>query len=300
MRIERWLLVGLALALASAPGPALEAEELLHGQGVLWRVERGDAAPSHLFGTIHVTDPRVLDLPRPVEDALERAESVAFELVMSEEDRVRLAEEMILAGGRTLEGILGSALFEKTAAVATEYGFSREELQRLAPWALVTVVSFPPAELARAQAGQPSLDEWLQQEARRLGKRIYALESAEEQLAVFNGMPMDEQLGMLRYLLGENDEVKDRFEAIVRDYLARDLASIHAEALAPLADEDPALAEPYERRFIDARNGRMVERALALLEEGNAFIAVGALHLPGENGILHRLEGEGYKVTPIY
>jgi uncharacterized protein YbaP (TraB family) len=41
----------------------------------------------------------------------------------------------------------------------------------------------------------------------------------------------------------------------------------------------------------------MAERALPFLEEGGAFIAVGALHLPGEAGLVELLRAKGYTVT---
>ncbi|RLA04876.1 MAG: hypothetical protein DRQ60_03605 [Gammaproteobacteria bacterium] len=44
----------------------------------------------------------------------------------------------------------------------------------------------------------------------------------------------------------------------------------------------------------------MVERLLPILKEGKAFIAVGALHLPGESGLLQRLHKLGYQITHRY
>jgi hypothetical protein len=44
----------------------------------------------------------------------------------------------------------------------------------------------------------------------------------------------------------------------------------------------------------------MVERLRPRLAEGGAFVAVGALHLPGEEGILRLLERQGYRVTRLY
>jgi uncharacterized protein len=52
--------------------------------------------------------------------------------------------------------------------------------------------------------------------------------------------------------------------------------------------------------LLDQRNHRMVTRLHTLLQQGKLFIAIGALHLPGENGVLHLLEQQGYKVTPVY
>ncbi|MBI3774645.1 MAG: TraB/GumN family protein [Gammaproteobacteria bacterium] len=52
--------------------------------------------------------------------------------------------------------------------------------------------------------------------------------------------------------------------------------------------------------LIDARNLRMLERMAPRLKEGKAFVAVGALHLPGDHGLLRLLEKAGYHVSAMY
>ena len=53
-------------------------------------------------------------------------------------------------------------------------------------------------------------------------------------------------------------------------------------------------------RLLTRRNERMVQRMQPRLKEGNAFIAVGALHLPGEEGLLKKLADRGYTITTVY
>jgi uncharacterized protein YbaP (TraB family) len=63
---------------------------------------------------------------------------------------------------------------------------------------------------------------------------------------------------------------------------------------------DQRLAEDFQRRLVDDRNQRMVERMQPYLQQGKAFVAVGALHLPGKTGLLERLQQQGYTVTRVY
>ena len=55
----------------------------------------------------------------------------------------------------------------------------------------------------------------------------------------------------------------------------------------------------FEEEFLTKRNVRMVERLIPLVKKEPTFIAVGALHLPGEDGILALLEKEGYTIKPV-
>src|ERR1051325_2135914 len=57
-----------------------EAAATPNGEGLLWRVERAGVAPSHLFGTMHLTDPRAAQLAPPVRQALAGSKAVELEL----------------------------------------------------------------------------------------------------------------------------------------------------------------------------------------------------------------------------
>ena len=83
-------------------------------------------------------------------------------------------------------------------------------------------------------------------------------------------------------------------------WLQRDLARLVAINSAALRDSDPQLATLFNQRIILDRNRRMAERLESRLHEGGRFIAVGALHLPGEQGLLELLEQRGYRLTRLY
>jgi uncharacterized protein YbaP (TraB family) len=55
----------------------------------------------------------------------------------------------------------------------------------------------------------------------------------------------------------------------------------------------------FNRYTLDERNATMLDRALPLIEGGNAFIAVGAAHLPGDQGLVELFRKSGYEVTPV-
>jgi uncharacterized protein YbaP (TraB family) len=59
------------------------------------------------------------------------------------------------------------------------------------------------------------------------------------------------------------------------------------------------VVQEFTARLVVERNYRMAERIQPQLREGNALIAVGALHLPGEEGLLALLAEEGYRVSAV-
>ncbi len=89
------------------------------------------------------------------------------------------------------------------------------------------------------------------------------------------------------------------YEQMIALYLEQDLAGLVA-----MAEDHPTLASPddeaaFMQRLVDDRNRIMVTRMESGLREGGAFVAVGALHLPGEQGIVRLLEGKGYRVSVV-
>lgn len=294
-RVALWLALALPLAL---PQPAARAEALLHGHGLLWKIEGGGAAPSYLFGTIHLSDTRVTTLPGPVADAIDATRSLSIEVLLNAASKLRTMGRMIIIEGPKLDEILGGALFARVVDAAAPYGLNRNVVRHMKPWAMWLLLSLPPEEM---KAGQGmALDEALQVEAMRRGKPVYGLETIDEQLDSVAGFTVHEQIALLASAVDDRHKVEAMLEQMTRLYLARDVAAIYDLMTAQSWNIEPAVVDSVMERLIDSRNLRMTERMIARLDEGAAFVAVGAMHLPGERGMLRLLEQRGYTVSRVY
>ncbi len=298
--VPRVALAAFVLTVLLVGRLALAAGDLPNGQGLLWKIERAGLAPSYLFGTIHITDERVLDLPPAVEAAFGAARSATFEVIMTDELRMTMARAMVLRNGRTLESILSPELFREAAAAGARYGFGPEQLKYFKPWALAMFFSVPKAEFARSAMGAVPLDQWLQTEAQARGKPVYALETGDEQIALFNELSEADQLAMLESAIEDNARIEALFEDMTARYLARDVGGIYSEMLVQSQSMNKQLLEMFLLRFNDERNRTMIARMAERLAEGGAFIAIGALHLPGERGLVSLLQNQGYRVERAY
>jgi uncharacterized protein YbaP (TraB family) len=118
-------------------------------------------------------------------------------------------------------------------------------------------------------------------------------------LVVFDSLPLPDQVVLLQDTVNTQAELEKEFEALHKAYLARDLGAITAigEKIKP---SDERLYTEVMDRLLAKRNLRMIERMAPILKLGGTFIAVGAAHLPGETGLLYRLEKAGYRVTAVY
>jgi len=123
-----------------------------------------------------------------------------------------------------------------------------------------------------------------------------------EQLEIPNDLPLETERDLLIASLRQADHGEDAAETAVARYTEGDLGSLlawirSAEPIPGVADARIPLA--FLDRLITSRNYRMRDRALPLLRRGGAFIAVGAAHLPGIEGLLSLFEQEGYHIDAI-
>lgn len=131
---------------------------------------------------------------------------------------------------------------------------------------------------------------------------VYFLETADDQIAALEGMSATEQVALLRLAVESQPELPALIRRLIEAYLQRDLAlmwRINEASIMDRPDLKP-LSELFAQRLLYDRNRRMVEHMQPQLTQGNAFIAVGALHLYGEKGILGLLERDGWRVTRVY
>ncbi|MEX2482507.1 MAG: TraB/GumN family protein [Gammaproteobacteria bacterium] len=298
MLTTMWLL-GLLLA---APGEAaLDCTplappggdllgEVRHARGLLWRVQAPGGAQSVLLGTMHIADPRVMAILEQVQPRLDAAAVFVAEVDLDIAAISTLQGAMFYAGDRNLREVIGPELFDHAAPLMARYGLPREVVARMKPWAVFTTLSLP--------AGEPgmALDLALTSMAQAAGKEVVGLETVAEQVAVFEGLSELEQTRILRQMACHYTIFQAAIERMIDLYAARDLAALAALALRHSA--------PHGEAFLDAllwqRNERMLERLEPVLAAGDAFVAVGALHLPGTRGLLQGLERRGYRVEALY
>jgi uncharacterized protein YbaP (TraB family) len=301
--LRKWLLLAAALTLAPATYaqtvPARESgarQQRAYAQGLLWKIESASGQTSHVFGTIHLSDARVLVLPPAVKQSFEGAGSFVMEVTLDPANLMQLAGRMIFTDGRDLPAVLGPALFQKVAATAPSTGLPTEALRYLKPWAVALILMMPQTD------GDNVLDDRLYKMALEQKKGVHQLETVDEQVDMFDRMAESEQIALLRNAVENRERLPKLMERMVDTYLKRDLAALYRISEED-EGQDPALKHiraALMERLLDERNVRMAERADALLKNGRAFIAVGALHLYGERGVLALLENRGYRVTRVY
>jgi uncharacterized protein len=291
--IERYLTLA-ALLVICAMSVAVAAAEGRFDKGLLWRLERPGAAASYLFGTIHSDDPVVAKLALPVQHAFDRSEAVILEVALDAQTVQSLSAAMLMTDGDTLESVLGADLYRRAVAAMQQQGIPETVVARMKPWAVAVTLMMPPSDSGVV------LDQLLYEDAIAAHKQVRGLETVAEQMALFDGLSQQDQITLLEDTLDYLPEIEHELAELLQAWRERDLGRLVSISETYLQRGDPRLATMFNQRVIVDRNHRMADRLLPHLRNGRCFIAVGALHLPGEQGLLNLLEQRGYKVTRLY
>lgn len=288
MGIQRAALV-LAGLLALGANPVLLADD----SALFWSLSRNGETAGYLLGTIHSEDPRVLDFPDSFIGQLKSNQYFAMEMVPDLPTLARLTSYMHYQDGTRLQDVIGGERFALLNNRLSAYRIPEESINQMKVWAVMMTLSVPPPRTGFF------MDLSLSLRAAGSGLKVIGLETLEQQLSFLEEMPIDQQLELLDSALEDFGKVDEVHGQMVDSYLGGDV-----HVLEKLAEEQMSTLEPEAREYfmaqgIDARNERMVNTLLPWMDEGRVFVAVGALHLPGEKGLITLLRNNGFELEAL-
>lgn len=264
------------------PGPAL------------WAVSDADTT-IYLFGTVHALPKDKTWFDERIERAFAASDELVTEIDLS--DAAASAQSLQAAGmlpeGQTLRGLMTPENRMEYEAALVTLGLPVEALDRLEPWFAAMTLSLLPL----LRSGYDTASGVEQALGGRAGesKKRGALETIDEQIALFDKMPPEAQLSFLDQTIEAVPHASNSLDAMVAEWLEGD-----ALALAELLNSelnDPVLYS----RLLTERNANWagwIERRLE--QPGTVFVAVGAGHLAGKGSLQDQLKTRGLKVRRIW
>lgn len=262
------------------------------GQGLLWKVSREGLPPSYVFGTIHVAERHVSEQLDKVRDVLAETEVFVMEAIPEPDDIVLMRRMMFFDDGTQLQDVISADLYAKTLAELSAYHLTEKDVSTMKPWAAYLTMSYP-AEMGIVM-DQQLLRMAIKEEASTRG-----LETLEELGGLFNSFSLTDQVRLLTDAVCHRELLVDDFAKMISIYKEGDLAGLFSYGQRYSFD-DNTLYESLTEKILTRRNYRMVERMRPILENGAAFIAMGALHLPGAEGVLALLARHDFQIARVF
>ena len=292
-------------------------DETPYHSGLLWRATKNEAEIT-LVGTYHFPDPRHQKMLERLTDPLSTAAAVYVEAGPEEEARLKTAltddpSLMVNESGPTLPEQLSDSEWETLSQAMSERGLPAVVAAKLRPWYVAMMIGVSPCILREAGANGElmGLDHLLIDDAEKLGLPIRALEPWDKVFSLFAGMSAEEERDMIRAALPAATYADDYAVTLTDAYFAEEVWSIwefgridayeNSGLKATVIDEQFQFAQT---RLMDNRNESWIEPltegAITAAEEGKGIVAgFGALHLPGEQGVLRLLEKQGWKIERL-
>jgi uncharacterized protein YbaP (TraB family) len=282
-----------------------DASRVANSEAVLWRIEKSGVPASFLFGTVHVIDANLQTLSQATLDAIDAAKVVAVEAAetsySSLTNAMAQAQPLMVSHDQELQRILSDDELAAVENVLKEAGYPSQLALGLKPWAATMFLADSPCQRQLQERGLKAIDSIVIERAQANGIRIAGLETTYEQYSSLAAIPPRLQAIWLKASIELHPRVDDISLTMSELYRLRrmDAAWAMTQELAPHAGLDDRTLASLRSELVSKRNERMIDRALPLLNDGGAFIAVGAMHHIGPDGLVALLRQRGFTVTPI-
>lgn len=271
-------------------GAGGEGAEAAYLAGVVDRVP--DPVQNLVFGTIHFGSREEQGMAWvDLSGLLEGSRSLIVEAEAAQAWTAELDGFRLLPPGVRLSQLISRTEFEMALSLMPD--FSREQIERLKPWAVLAVL-----EARGERPGGDGLDGGIVAAAQARGLPLLTLETLEDQLRALDCVHYAEQARVLEERLKAPWLLREMSDRALRHYHDRNLPGWLADVdrMIGLGPEGQAIERRARDCLIEQRNARWMPALVARLREGGHFVAVGALHLVGEHGLLAELARAGFTV----
>jgi uncharacterized protein YbaP (TraB family) len=260
---------------------------------LLWQVSgKGLKQPSYLFGTFHLMCKNDIHFSNQLTTAVNRADKVYMEIDMDDPATI-LGGMMLMTmkDGKTLQQLYSDADYKKirqyfTDSLKTPLSF----IVRMKPFFLEALL-YPKMMPCKLISG---VEEELMKVAKTQKKEIKGLETMEFQAGVFDSIPYEEQAKELLQSIDSMASNKKSFNTMMQVYKNQQINEIEN-----LFSKSESGMENHQDLLLNNRNKNWVVQLKSIMKTNPVFVAVGAGHLVGKQGLIALLRKEGYVVQPL-
>jgi len=291
-----WLwLWALCATLCGSPVHADSPAHADAGLHSLWELH-GKHNVVYVLGSIHTLRASDYPLAPVIMDAYRDSKSLVMEIDLNEIESPDVQTEMLqsaaLPEGKTLEQIVGPARYAHAQELVRDVGLDLSMFSGFAPWFVAEAVS----QMQLAQLGfdaQSGVEMFFMGRARGDGKSIAGLETAHEQMAIFEAMPMEAQADYMMSSLEQAHDLPKQVNDMVQAWRRGDTGWFQTEIKADLG-KDPALYQS----LVAARNRKWIAKIEAMLDDDkNYLVIVGTAHLVGPDSVIELLKKDGVRAA---
>lgn len=267
---------------------------------LLWKITgNGLKNPSYLFGTHHLIPIQFLDSVPGLYPAFNSTKMVVSEVVLNNLDATpAIRKAALLPDTITIRGLLNQAEYEFVNQELTNtLRMSLDNLNKMHPSLISKLYELELYKKYEHFDENTQSDTYFQLVAAKKGIPIAGLETVEQQVKLLFPENIKKEAQLLVASIRNKEMLIQEMREMNRLYREGNLDAL--EVLANQSNKQWNVSEEENKKLIDDRNINWVKQLPDLIKNNSCFVAVGALHLPGNKGLIKLLKNEGYKVIPV-
>ena len=270
--------------------PGLKTQK--NNNTLLWQISGKDLKkPSYIFGTFHLLCKDDINISEQLKSALASSEKIYMELDLDDPTTMLSAMLYMNMKDKKLKDLYTEAEYKRIENYFTDTLHTPLMMfQKMKPYFLVAFL-YPKMMSCKNASG---VEEELIKLAKQNKKEVLGLETMQFQASIFDSIPYEWQAKELLKNIDSFETNKKQFDVLINDYKNQRLSNMEK-----LLAKSEFGSEKYEEILLTKRNINWVEQLKNIMPRENVFVAVGAGHLTGKNGLLSLLKKEGYTVEPL-
>jgi len=269
-----------------------------YNNSLIYKIQ-SDTNTVYILGSIHVLAEEYYPLTRSFSYAYYNSQKVIFEIdpeiLFSPETAKKNENHYTFQNGQTLKSVLSPGTYQLLKKKLKPLGLDMAQINKLKPWVVYLNMSgqFDSSIEFRPDLG---IENYFYQRAKDAGKPTGGLETVQDQIAVFDSLPMKVQEAMLKETLASTDS-KKREQAFL--HMVKSWHQGSLEGLEELVETMKTYPLFYEKLLVQRNKNWVPQIEKFLTEEKNVLVIVGAAHLAGEDGLLALLKEKGYELERV-
>jgi uncharacterized protein YbaP (TraB family) len=263
-------------------------------QNLLWEISSPlTKEKSYLFGTIHLIEKEFFHFPDFLKEKINQSTNIIFETPYPNSTNIRSL--LLIPNNENIFSYLNENEKNKILKWSTE-NLKMDENEFLENYG-----NFKPFVLFQTITQLPFLDNSVSYEqeiykiVKNSSKKIEGLETLEEQIELLDKIPLDIQKKQLFFAIDSTSKNQTILREMQLAYKQQDLQKIEKWIKIESKTSHFSVDD-----FIFKRNKKWITKIVSNINTNSTFIAVGAGHLSGEEGIINLLKKEGFKLKSIY
>lgn len=261
----------------------------------VWKISKGSEY-FYLAGSIHMLSADDYPLPPEYLKALHNSDSLVLETDLAQLSSSAGIQQMIdlnsYPSGENLLQQLSQPLARQLADYCKKNNIPLEQITRFKP--AFAAVMLTTTQLQAQGATSPGVDAYLQDEAKKAGKKVAGLETMQQHLAVLNELNNSGAETLIKSTMDDLTDSSEDFDSMRKAWRSGDLQQLEHLYLDDLKSY-PAIYQS----LIVKRNNAWVKQLVQARYQTPVFVVVGALHLAGNDGLIKQLAQQGYQITKV-